>query len=139
MHSTSSETHDPNHFPTVSVRHTRQWYPDVPPTTLSLNEESLVGKDSMLARNQPLSWLHFGGKASGGFAQLRAILVQYSHCFEDSTNRFEGLKLIFDQGWEPEYPTQLGCCEHIDGRIYEMLFIDGLGGERIETICMGKA
>ena len=132
MRAKSLEDHGKIRYPIASAQCTELWYPDVPSTALSFNGNSLVGKNTLLTSNQPLSWVHFGGKEAGdGSAHLKGILVQYSPYFK-------GLELIFDHGWEPEYPTKLGRCENLRGGRQEMLLIDGAGGERVETVCVGQ-
>ncbi|KAJ9352849.1 hypothetical protein DTO027B9_5597 [Paecilomyces variotii] len=111
------------------------WYPHIPPPNLCLNEGSFMGEDPLISGYQPAYWTLFGGSDGHELAHLTAISVdmlsyRMKFFYQDGQLPCVTFRLGYDpSGFIDEY--------FIDEYFIEkesMFFIDGPGGERIDSL-----
>jgi hypothetical protein len=106
------------------------WYPELPGPRLNMHDKLFLPIDRYIAGYNPLFWTHFGGKG-GMFLQ---------HLVRIRTSRLDGticqLQFFFDKEVPPTCCT-LGLLSDGYARQDDDFYIDGPGGERIETVEVG--
>lgn len=111
------------------LRDSAIWYPTIPPQHLCLNEQSFLPRNNYTVGFKPLHWGHFGGPGGRylqhltGLSAVSSVGILRIHFYFDievprEHRSFGRLKL------EEEYEETTN------------FFIDGPGGERIETVSM---
>ncbi|KAK4238745.1 hypothetical protein C8A03DRAFT_33205 [Achaetomium macrosporum] len=117
-HTTEAPEHD-------TLRHSALWYPDIPPPTLSLNEDCFIPLPSYTWGFRPLFWTRFGGPHGSYLQNLIKVTISFAG----------GVRPI-DFSFNTEVPADYRSFGR-DGTEYGELIefpIDGPGGEVIDRV-----
>ncbi|KAI0398327.1 F-box domain-containing protein [Xylariaceae sp. FL0594] len=111
-----------------SLRELAYWHPQIPDTSLEINEASFTAKDTSITRYQPLYWTQFGGPEGQYLDRISGISVYHdlAICAIEFNYHTEDVPVSSSRivGWRP-----------LDGLATITHFpIDGRRGEHIEAI-----
>ena len=116
----------------MSLRQAALWYPNIPPNKLLLNEKSFAGQGPLSANYRPLCWIHFGGPGGKSLDYVQGNLVQFSH-------GLHGLQFVYDEAYGRRHSDKLGRCKEQESQFKPLFPIDGVKGERIDSVHVGMS
>ena len=131
--------------PSISLRDSRPWFPEIPHESLCLNDQDFQVMDDMKEPYWPLYWMHFGGFQGAYLSNVIALSAWVSH---DECTRIE---IEYDREVQGTKVHTLSAClplseepggalsPTINSKHKKVTFdIDGPNGEFVSSVCVGK-